>query len=59
MSRTPDGAGKGDAPRPLGVTMEQFDNAWDRIFNKAKISEEIQKTIDQHKNENHEEECGK
>lgn len=28
--------GKGDAPRPLGVPMEQFDNNWDAIFNKTK-----------------------
>ncbi len=24
--------GKGDAPRPLGVPMDKFDEAWDRIF---------------------------
>ena len=24
--------GKGDTQRPLGVPIEQFDNAWDRIF---------------------------
>ena len=51
--------GKGDTPRPLGVPMEQFDSAWDRIFNKVKIAEDIQKTIDEHINENHEKECGK
>jgi hypothetical protein len=26
--------GKGDAPRPLGVPMEQFDNQWEKIFGK-------------------------
>lgn len=26
--------GKGDTPRPLGVTMEQFDKSWDEIFGK-------------------------
>lgn len=56
--------GKGDTPRPLGVPMEQFDAAWDRIFNKEKVSEAIQKTIDQHGEllkdlTDHEEECGK
>lgn len=56
--------GKGDTPRPLGVPMEQFDAAWDRIFNKVKIAEEIQKTIDEHaelleKLNDHEKECGK
>jgi hypothetical protein len=29
--------GKGDTPRPLGVPMEEFDNAWDRIFGTAKF----------------------
>ena len=24
--------GKGDAPRPLGVSKDQYDAAWDRIF---------------------------
>jgi hypothetical protein len=24
--------GKGDAPRPLGIPMEQFDRQWDEIF---------------------------
>jgi len=26
--------GKGDAPRPLGIPMEEFDKKWDDIFNK-------------------------
>ena len=25
---------KGDTPRPLGVTMENFDKSWDEIFKK-------------------------
>lgn len=28
--------GKGDAPRPLGVTMEQFDKNFDAVFGKNK-----------------------
>jgi len=28
--------GKGDAPRPLGVTMEEFDKNFDLIFNRDK-----------------------
>lgn len=28
--------GKGDAPRPLGVPMEQFDSNFERIFGTAK-----------------------
>lgn len=32
----PDGNGKGDKPRPLGVPMEQFDSNWETIFKKVK-----------------------
>lgn len=32
----PDGNGKGDKPRPLGVPMETFDKNWDNIFKKKK-----------------------
>ena len=28
--------GKGDAPRPLGVPLEMFDNNWETIFGKKK-----------------------
>ena len=28
--------GKGDAPRPLGVPMDKFDNQWEQIFGKGK-----------------------
>jgi hypothetical protein len=28
--------GKGDARRPLGVSKKQFNDNWDRIFNKEK-----------------------
>jgi len=27
--------GKGDSPRPLSVNKKQFDDNWNRIFNKA------------------------
>ena len=26
--------GKGSAPRPLGITLEDFDKAWEAIFKK-------------------------
>lgn len=29
--------GKGSAPRPLGVTLEDFDAAWERIFKERKV----------------------
>ena len=56
--------GKGDTPRPLGVSIEQFDNSWDRIFNKSKIESAIEETIQQHREflekiSEHAEECGK
>ena len=56
--------GKGDTPRPLGVSIEQFDNSWDRIFNKSKIESAIEETIQQHREFlekicEHAEECGK
>jgi hypothetical protein len=56
--------GKGGTPRPLGVPMEQFDSAWDRIFNKSKIEKAIEETIEQHAElleqlQDHEKECGK
>ena len=56
--------GKGDTQRPLGVPVEEFNNAWDRIFNKAKIAEAIDQTISQHADfwqdlATHEKECGK
>lgn len=56
--------GKGDTPRPLGVSIEQFDNSWDRIFNKSKIESAIEETIQQHREflekiAEHAEECGK
>ena len=33
MFRKPDGAGKGDAPRPI-KDKEQFEKNWDAIFKK-------------------------
>jgi len=58
--------GKGDAQRPLTVSMEQFDNSWNVIFNKSKINvkdafEESLKESEKFFEElrNHEKECGK
>ena len=31
--------GKGDTPRPMSVKKEQFDDNWDRIFNKRIVDE--------------------
>ena len=36
----PDGNGKGDKPRPLGVPMEVFDANFDAIFKKKERHEE-------------------
>ena len=35
----PDGNGKGDKPRPLGIPLEKFDNNWDAIFKKKEKDE--------------------
>jgi beta-glucosidase/6-phospho-beta-glucosidase/beta-galactosidase len=56
--------GKGDMQRPLGVPMDQFDSAWDRIFNKSKIEKVIEETIQQQSElldelSDHKKECGK
>jgi hypothetical protein len=42
----PDGNGKGDKPRPLGVPMEVFDANFDAIFGKKKVKmEEIDEGV--------------
>lgn len=33
--------GKGDAPRPLGVSIEEFDKNFDAIFGKKKTPKEM------------------
>ena len=35
-------AGKGSAPRPFSVSQEEYDNRWDIIFSRDKISKEIE-----------------
>jgi hypothetical protein len=32
--------GKGDRPRPLAVTLEEFDNKWETIFGKKTDKEQ-------------------
>jgi hypothetical protein len=58
--------GKGDAPRPLSISIEEFDNAWDKIFKKANV--ELKQAFFDSTQENaalyhelsvHEKECGK
>jgi hypothetical protein len=34
--------GKGDTPRPIGVTMEEFDKSWDAIFGEAERKKQKQ-----------------
>lgn len=41
MFRKPDGAGKGDAPRPI-KDREKFESNWDNIFKKKKEENERQ-----------------
>jgi hypothetical protein len=35
----PDGNGKGDKPRPVGIPLEKFDSNWDAIFKKKEKDE--------------------
>jgi hypothetical protein len=35
-------AGKGSAPRPFSVSQEEYDNRWDIIFSRDKVSKEIE-----------------
>jgi len=58
--------GKGDIPRPLSVSIEEFDNAWDRIFKKANVElkQAFFESIEEnaalyHELKTHEKECGK
>lgn len=37
--------GKGDTPRPLGVSMEEFDRNFDAIFNAAEKKKEKEKQL--------------
>lgn len=34
----PNGAGKGDIPRPLSIPKSEFDKKWDKIFGKKEKS---------------------
>jgi hypothetical protein len=44
--------GKGDAPRPLGVDLDKFDNNWDAIFKKPNpLADKMIKQIEEHLNE--------
>jgi hypothetical protein len=43
MFRKPDGAGKGDAPRPIN-NRKNFENNWDSIFGKKNNKESTTET---------------
>jgi len=58
--------GKGDTSRPLSISIEEFDNAWDRIFKKAnaELKQAFSESIEENaalyqKLTTHEKECGK
>ena len=36
MFNKPNGAGKGDKPRPLSIPKKEFDKKWNKIFGKKK-----------------------
>lgn len=39
--------GKGDTPRPLGVSMEQFDKNFEAIFGKKKAKQQYEERKEQ------------
>jgi CelD/BcsL family acetyltransferase involved in cellulose biosynthesis len=59
--------GKGDLRRPLMVSEEQFNEAWERIFNtkeKQQLKQAFADVLEEHKEllndlSDHEKECGK
>jgi hypothetical protein len=59
--------GKGDSQRPLTVSEEQFNEAWERIFNtkeKQQLKQAYADVLEEHKEllndlSDHEKECGK
>lgn len=40
MFNKPNGAGKGDTPRPLSIPKKEFDKKWNKIFGKKKKKSE-------------------
>ena len=36
MFKGPNGAGKGDKPRPNSISKKEYDKRWDKIFRKDK-----------------------
>jgi len=48
-------AGKGSAPRPFSVTQEDYNNRWDIIFSRDKLSKEIEAEKKQEQNKESEE----
>jgi len=38
MFKGPNGAGKGDRPRPTSISKKEYDKRWDKIFNNKKES---------------------
>jgi hypothetical protein len=43
-------AGKGSTPRPFSIAQEEYNSRWDIIFNRDKISKEIEAEKKQEKN---------
>ena len=43
-------AGKGSTPRPFSVCQDEYNNRWDVIFSRDKVSKEIEAEKKQEKN---------
>tara|TARA_R100001015_G_C4633360_1_gene198173 strand:- start:163 stop:315 length:153 start_codon:yes stop_codon:yes gene_type:complete len=37
MFNGPNGAGKGDKPRPMSISKTEYDKRWKKIFNKHRL----------------------
>ena len=44
-------AGKGSTPRPFSVSQDEYNNRWDVIFSRDKVSKEIEAEKKQEKTE--------
>jgi|10_taG_2_1085330.scaffolds.fasta_scaffold30706_2 hypothetical protein len=42
MFKGPNGVGKGDEPRPMTISKEEYDKRWEKIFRKNKGKKNVE-----------------
>lgn len=42
----PNGAGKGDNPRPMSITREEYAIKWEKIFGKKKTNKALDRIVE-------------